>query len=49
MDIIIDAKGVWKTYDAGSHKVEALKGLDLEVRRGEVVAVMGPSGCGKTT
>ena len=49
MDIIIDAKGVWKTYDAGRHKVEALKGLDLEVRRGEVVAVMGPSGCGKTT
>ena len=49
MDIIIDAKGVWKTYDAGRHRVDALKGIDLEVRRGEVVAVMGPSGCGKTT
>ena len=49
MEIIIDAKGVLKTYDAGRHRVEALKGVDLEVRRGEVVAVMGPSGCGKTT
>src|SRR5260370_14493563 len=47
--IIIDAKGVWKRYDAGKHKIEALRGLDLVVRRGEVVAIMGPSGCGKTT
>jgi putative ABC transport system ATP-binding protein len=46
---IIDAKGVWKRYDAGKHKIEALRGLDLVVRRGEVVAIMGPSGCGKTT
>lgn len=46
---IIDAKGVWKRYDTGRHKVEALRGLDLTVQRGEVVAVMGPSGCGKTT
>jgi putative ABC transport system ATP-binding protein len=46
---IIDAKNVWKRYDAGGHKIEALRGIDLVVRRGEVVAVMGPSGCGKTT
>jgi putative ABC transport system ATP-binding protein len=46
---IIDAKGVWKRYSTGGHKVEALRGIDLVVRRGEVVAVMGPSGCGKTT
>jgi len=46
---IIDAKGVWKRYDAGKHKVDALRGLDLLVRPGEVVAIMGPSGCGKTT
>lgn len=49
IETIIDAKGVWKRYDTGRHKVEALKGIDLTVRRGEVVAVMGPSGCGKTT
>ena len=46
---IIDAKGVWKRYETGRHKVEALRGIDLVVRKGEVVAVMGPSGCGKTT
>src|ERR1700694_3620073 len=49
IETIIDAKGVWKRYDAGRHKIDALKGVDLTVLRGEVVAVMGPSGCGKTT
>ena len=46
---IIDAKNVWKRYETGGHKIAALRGIDLVVRRGEVVAVMGPSGCGKTT
>ena len=49
IETIIDAKSVWKRYDAGRHKIDALKGIDLTVLRGEVVAVMGPSGCGKTT
>jgi putative ABC transport system ATP-binding protein len=49
IDNIIDAKGVWKRYDAGKHKIDALRGLDLIVKGGEVVAIMGPSGCGKTT
>jgi putative ABC transport system ATP-binding protein len=48
-DTIIRASGVVKTYDTGTTKVPALRGVDFAVRRGEMVAVMGPSGCGKTT
>src|SRR5262245_3707900 len=46
---IIEAGGVVKVYDTGAVQVRALGGVDLAVRRGEVVAIMGPSGCGKTT
>jgi putative ABC transport system ATP-binding protein len=46
---IIEALGVWKTYDTGKVQVNALQGVDLTIRRGEMVSVMGPSGCGKTT
>ncbi|MBO4667304.1 MAG: ATP-binding cassette domain-containing protein [Bacilli bacterium] len=38
-----------KTYDAGSTKVDALKGISLNFRRNEFVSILGPSGCGKTT
>src|SRR5687768_6889766 len=48
-DAIIRAEGVVKTYDTGTTKVQALRGIDFAVGRGEMVAVMGPSGCGKTT
>ena len=48
-DLIISATGIHKTYDTGTVKVDALRGVDLHVRRGEIVAIMGPSGCGKTT
>ena len=48
-DLVIDAAGVVKTYDTGEVQVHALRGVDLRVPRGEMVAVMGPSGCGKTT
>lgn len=46
---IVTAHGVRKTYDAGSQHVQALRGVDLELMHGEMVAIMGPSGCGKTT
>ena len=50
LDQIVVATGVHKTYNTGRGiKVHALRGVDLSVKRGEVVAIMGPSGCGKTT
>jgi putative ABC transport system ATP-binding protein len=48
-DIIIQSIGVQKTYRMGQVKIHALRGVDLTVGRGEMVAIMGQSGCGKTT
>ena len=48
-DFIIEATGVQKVYAAGGLRVRALQGVDLGVRRGEMVAIMGASGSGKTT
>jgi putative ABC transport system ATP-binding protein len=46
---IIEMRGITKVYDTGKIKVEALRGIDLEVHKGEFVAVVGPSGSGKST
>ena len=46
---IIHMEGIWRVYDTGKVKVEALRGVDLEVRDGEFVSIVGPSGSGKST
>lgn len=46
---MLELKGIYKDYPAGSGIVHALRGIDLQFRRSEFVSILGPSGCGKTT
>jgi putative ABC transport system ATP-binding protein len=48
-DFIVEACDVVKTFDTGRVLVQALRGVDLRIKRGEMLSIMGPSGCGKTT
>ena len=48
-DIVVEAKGVYRTFEQELAPIRALRGADLTVTKGEFVAVMGPSGCGKST
>jgi putative ABC transport system ATP-binding protein len=47
--IVICTEDLWKTYEMGSEQVHALRGIHLEIRKGEYSAIMGPSGSGKST
>lgn len=48
-EIAVRCSGLTKTYGSGSAQVAALRGIDLEIRQGELFMLVGPSGCGKTT
>ncbi len=47
--IVIRTYDIWKTYVMGDQEIHAVSGVDVEIKRGEYVAIMGPSGSGKST
>lgn len=47
--VVLDLRGVTRHFGSGDRRVQAVAGVDLSIRRGEVVALLGPNGAGKTT
>jgi putative ABC transport system ATP-binding protein len=48
-EVLVAARGITKTFDVGKVQVQALRGIDLEIREAEFMSLVGPSGSGKTT
>ncbi len=48
-ELAVHCRGITKTYGTGAGTVTALRGIDLDVKTGELLMLVGPSGCGKTT
>jgi putative ABC transport system ATP-binding protein len=47
--VLIKTEDLWKIYEVGAEKINAVQGISLEVQKGEYMAIMGPSGSGKST
>jgi NitT/TauT family transport system ATP-binding protein len=48
-DLVVEARGLGKTFGSGVEATEALRGIDLDIASGDFVSLIGPSGCGKST